>query len=144
MDTQPDGLSGSYYKRRLRFSGPMGMGSRDRAKAAVVTSASTAHLYLRPFVRQLARASQSRLIWMEFQMRSDLFRLKSTERSFGWRNPPLSGECSRAGLRFNIEEIVPIESEDGSPTEFGGAKLPSLLRPALNDAWSSKLKPAVS
>jgi len=87
------------------------MGSRDRAKAVVVTSVSTGHLCLRPIVRQSVQTSRSKLIWMEFQMRSDPFRLKSTERSCGLRNLPLSGECSRAALRFNIEDIVPIEIE---------------------------------
>jgi hypothetical protein len=48
---------------------------------------------LRLRVRQSARTSHSKLIWMEFQMRSDHFRLKSMERSFGLSNPALSGEC---------------------------------------------------
>ena len=61
-------------------------------------------------------------------MRSDPFRLKSTERSFALRNLPQSGECSRAALRFNIEEM--------SFTEFGSVKMPSRLRPARNEARS--------
>jgi hypothetical protein len=37
-------------------------------------------------------------------MRSDRFRLKSTERSFGLRDLRQNGECSRAALQSNIEE----------------------------------------
>jgi hypothetical protein len=65
-------------------------------------------------------------------MRSDRFRLRSRERSFGSSNSPLKGK--RVALRFNIEEIVPNEIEDGSPKEFGSLNLPRTLRPALNNA----------
>ena len=65
---------------------------------------------------------------MEFQKRLDPFRWKSTERSCGLRNLPLSGECSRAALRFNIEELVSAEIKGGSYTGFGSAKMPSILR----------------
>ena len=120
------------------------MESRDRAKAAVVMSVSTAHLYLRPIVRQSARTSASESIWMEFQTRSGPFRLKSTVRSFGLRDLPQSGECSRAALRFSIEEILSIEIEGGSFMEFGSAKMPSRLRPAGNEARNFIVQVVVS
>jgi len=77
------------------------MGSPDREKAAVVTSASTERLSLRQFVHQSARAWSSQLIEKEFLMRSDSFRLMSSVRSFESSYIPLSGK--RAALRFKLE-----------------------------------------
>ena len=54
---------------------------------------STEHTCLRLGVRQSVRTLHSKLIWMEFQMRWDRFRLKSMERFLGLSNPPPKGEC---------------------------------------------------
>jgi hypothetical protein len=64
-------------------------------------------------------------------MRSDPFRLRSRVRSFGSSIPAL--KWKRAALRLNIDEIVPGEIQGGSPKEFGSAKLPRILRSALNN-----------
>ena len=47
-------------------------------------------------------------------------------------------------LRFNIEEIVPTEIEDGPPKEFGSVKLPKIWRSAMATQCFSELKQTVS